>query len=154
MVALKTGLGMPYAQALPPSYNLSDPAEKVYPDGEPGMRIVHLSTYDVTGGASRAAYRIHSGLRQAGVHSSMLVRESRTKDQSVITFDPPQTLYRRVARRTVQRRRIGHTRQQVQDGAPAGDFVALGCSRQSQVLAAYIDDLIAPLAKIDGQPFD
>ena len=99
MVALKMGLGMPYAQALPPSYNLSAPGEKVHPDGEPRMRIVHLSTYDVTGGASRAAYRIHSGLRQAGVHSSMLVRESRTKDQSVITFDPPQTLYRRVARR-------------------------------------------------------
>jgi glycosyltransferase involved in cell wall biosynthesis len=90
---------MPYVQALPPSYNLSDTAERVRLNGEPGMRIVHLSTYDVTGGASRAAYRIHSGLRQAGVHSSMLVREARTKDQSVVTFEPPQTLYRRVARR-------------------------------------------------------
>jgi glycosyltransferase involved in cell wall biosynthesis len=63
------------------------------------MRVVHLSTYDVAGGAGRAAYRIHSGLRQAGVRSSMYVREARTKDQSVITFEPAQTFYRRLTRR-------------------------------------------------------
>jgi glycosyltransferase involved in cell wall biosynthesis len=90
---------MPYVQTLPPSYHLSDPAEHPRLVDDRGMRIVHLSTYDVAGGAGRAAYRIHSGLRQAGIHSSMFVREARTKDQSVITFDPPQTLYRRVARR-------------------------------------------------------
>lgn len=90
---------MPYVQPLPPSYNLSDPVDNPRIDDDRDMRIVHLSTYDVAGGASRAAYRIHSGLRQAGIHSSMYVREARTKDQSVITFEPAQTFYRRLTRR-------------------------------------------------------
>jgi hypothetical protein len=31
------------------------------------MRIVHLSTSDVGGGAARAAYRLHTGLLRLGV---------------------------------------------------------------------------------------
>lgn len=38
------------------------------------MHVVHLSTYDVAGGAARAAARLHIGLRTLGVASSMLVR--------------------------------------------------------------------------------
>ncbi len=30
-------------------------------------KVVHLSTYDIAGGAARAAYRLHAGLRKAGV---------------------------------------------------------------------------------------
>ena len=63
------------------------------------MKIVHLSTYDVAGGAARSAYRLHTGLRQAGIHSSMFVREARTKDDSVITFEPTQKFWGRVERR-------------------------------------------------------
>ncbi|HJR77741.1 MAG TPA: glycosyltransferase family 4 protein [Nitrospiraceae bacterium] len=109
---------MPYAETLPPSYkHLPEPAEQPPFDGERGMRVVHLSTYDVIGGAGRAAYRIHSGLREAGIHSSMFVREARTKDQSVITFDPSQTLYRRVARR-IRREQI---QRKLHRSVPAGN---------------------------------
>lgn len=38
------------------------------------MRIVHLSTSDVEGGAARAAWRLHQALRRAGEDSLMVVR--------------------------------------------------------------------------------
>ncbi len=38
------------------------------------MRVLHLSTSDVVGGAARAAYRLHAGLRSTGVDSQMLVQ--------------------------------------------------------------------------------
>lgn len=37
------------------------------------MRIVHISTADITGGAARAAFRLHTALLAAGEESSMLV---------------------------------------------------------------------------------
>jgi glycosyltransferase involved in cell wall biosynthesis len=37
------------------------------------MRIVHISTHDVVGGAARAAFRLHKALLAAGEESSMLV---------------------------------------------------------------------------------
>src|SRR4051812_18305110 len=45
--------------------------------------VLHLSTYDITGGASRAAYRLHAGLRQHGVTSRMLVRQKASDDPDV-----------------------------------------------------------------------
>ena len=38
------------------------------------MKILHLSTSDLVGGAARAAYRLHSGLIANGVSSEMLVQ--------------------------------------------------------------------------------
>ena len=62
-------------------------------------KVVHLSTYDVAGGAARAAYRLHDGLRRAGVDSSMFVREAPTSDGSVIRFEPATTFCKRAERR-------------------------------------------------------
>lgn len=62
-------------------------------------KVVHVSTYDVAGGAARAAYRLHAGLRKAGVDSSMFVREARTTDGSVIKFEPATTFCKRAERR-------------------------------------------------------
>ena len=62
-------------------------------------KVVHLSTYDVAGGAARAAYRLHDGLRRAGVDSSMFVREARTSDGSIIRFEPTTTFCKRAERR-------------------------------------------------------
>lgn len=63
------------------------------------LKVVHLSTYDVMGGAARAAYRLHSGLRAVGVESSMLVREARNNDQSIVRYQPTATFLGRVERR-------------------------------------------------------
>ena len=38
------------------------------------MKILHLNTYDISGGAARAAYRIHKGLQVVGMDSKMLVQ--------------------------------------------------------------------------------
>ena len=37
------------------------------------MRILHLSTADIGGGAARAAFRLHTGLQRLGHQSQMLV---------------------------------------------------------------------------------
>lgn len=47
------------------------------------MRILHVSSTDIVGGAGRAAYRLHQGLVAAGFHSSMLVSEKHSDDDGV-----------------------------------------------------------------------
>ena len=47
------------------------------------MRVVHLSTADLNGGAARAAYRIHKALQGNGIKSEMLVNEASSGDWSV-----------------------------------------------------------------------
>ncbi len=52
------------------------------------MRIVHLSTSDANGGAARAAFRLHTGLRRLGADSSMLVLKKATSDPTVNAIKP------------------------------------------------------------------
>jgi glycosyltransferase involved in cell wall biosynthesis len=49
------------------------------------MKILHLNTFDIEGGAARAAYRLHQGLRGAGDDSRMLVQTKTSQDQAVHT---------------------------------------------------------------------
>ncbi|MEL6930368.1 MAG: glycosyltransferase, partial [Cyanobacteria bacterium J06600_6] len=48
------------------------------------MKILHLATADIEGGAARAAYRLHQGLRHLGVNSQMLVRGKSSVDSKVM----------------------------------------------------------------------
>ena len=63
------------------------------------LRIVHLSTSDSAGGAARAAFRLHTGLRRLGVDSSMLVDDRRSDDPTVHRFKPPADFLTRLRRR-------------------------------------------------------
>ena len=47
------------------------------------MRVIHLSTADLNGGAARAAYRIHKALLGNGIQSEMVVNEASSGDWSV-----------------------------------------------------------------------
>lgn len=47
------------------------------------MKVLHLSTSDLDGGAARAAYRLHQGLRKGGGDSQMLVRARESLDNHV-----------------------------------------------------------------------
>lgn len=47
------------------------------------MRVIHLSTYDIEGGAGRAAYRLHKGLQGLNVHSRMLVQYKTSHDSTI-----------------------------------------------------------------------
>ena len=58
------------------------------------MRIVHVNTYDIRGGAARAAYRLHQGLLQLGEDSRMLVRHKDSTDDSVYSMTPTGTAER------------------------------------------------------------
>lgn len=44
------------------------------------MRIAHLNTYDTKGGAARAAFRLHAGLRATGHESHLVVCQKQTSD--------------------------------------------------------------------------
>ena len=63
------------------------------------MKILHLSTYDVTGGAARAAYRVHTALRRLGHESAMIVRQKYGDDPSVMAFAPKKDIFTRARRR-------------------------------------------------------
>ncbi|MBD1940415.1 glycosyltransferase family 4 protein [Microcoleus sp. FACHB-68] len=52
------------------------------------MKPLLLSIYDISGGAARAAYRLHGGLQHIGVNSQMLVQAKQSEDETVIA---PQT---------------------------------------------------------------
>lgn len=47
-------------------------------------KTLHLSSSDINGGAARATYRLHQGLRKIGVDSNILVQEKSSNDLSVI----------------------------------------------------------------------
>lgn len=51
------------------------------------MKILHLNTHDISGGAARAAYRIHNGLQGIGMDSTMLVQTKLSDDRTVIAPD-------------------------------------------------------------------
>ncbi|NJO63758.1 MAG: glycosyltransferase [Richelia sp. RM2_1_2] len=48
------------------------------------MKILHLSTNDINGGAARGAYWLHQGMIKAGVDSTMLVAQKKSDDFTVI----------------------------------------------------------------------
>ena len=48
------------------------------------MKILHLSTSDIEGGAARAANRLHEGLKAIGADSQMLVRAKFSTDRKTI----------------------------------------------------------------------
>jgi len=47
------------------------------------MKILHVNTFDVRGGAARAAYRLHTALLDYGIDSSMLVQVKESDDITV-----------------------------------------------------------------------
>ena len=49
------------------------------------MKILNLSTYDLQGGAARAAYRLHQGLRSIELDSWMIVQTQTSDDPNVIS---------------------------------------------------------------------
>jgi glycosyltransferase involved in cell wall biosynthesis len=52
------------------------------------MRVVHLSTFESSGGAARAAHGLHVGLVAAGVDSRMLVAHRQSADPRVEVANP------------------------------------------------------------------
>ena len=51
------------------------------------MKVVHLSTHDVRGGAAAAAWRLHGALRDQDIDSRMVVRTRHRDDPHVAATD-------------------------------------------------------------------
>lgn len=81
------------------------------------MRIVHVSTSDTAGGAARAAYRLHTGLRRLGHDSRMVVSIKYGRDAQVERFYPKKDLMSRVRRR-IRRRQIERDFAQYEETLP------------------------------------
>jgi glycosyltransferase involved in cell wall biosynthesis len=47
------------------------------------MKILHLSTFDIVGGAARAAYRIHQGMLKINIDSQLIVQYKHSSDPTV-----------------------------------------------------------------------
>lgn len=62
------------------------------------MKILHVATNDISGGAARAAYRLHVGLRRLNTESFMLVANRSSNDPHVTTFTPSKGLPKRLHR--------------------------------------------------------
>ena len=48
------------------------------------MKVLHLNTHDINGGAARAAYRLHRALLKENIDSKMLVQKKTSDDDTVI----------------------------------------------------------------------
>ena len=63
---------------------------------EQPLKVLSVCTSDAGGGAPRAAYRIHQGVRELGIDSHMFVKNKCSKDDNVIALDefvPHNALY-------------------------------------------------------------
>ena len=58
------------------------------------MNISIINTRDSGGGASKAAFRLHKGLRKIGFNSKMLVRYKKSQNEHVIPIIPSGSLYK------------------------------------------------------------
>jgi glycosyltransferase involved in cell wall biosynthesis len=66
------------------------------------LRVTHVSTYDSSGGAARAAYRLQEGLQRIGQTSRMFVLYKASNDSSVVRYEMKKDIFSRV-KRTVRK---------------------------------------------------
>ncbi len=83
------------------------------------MRVLHIGTNETLGGAARAAYRLHTGLRPLGHDSIMLVAHKQSGDPTVEAFTPSVGIARRL-RRLLRRGRIARSLERYESSRPAG----------------------------------
>lgn len=74
------------------------------------MKVLHLSTDDFSGGASRAAYRLHTALLQCGVDSSMRVLVHQTANAKVIAGKGPRSYITKIKDKLAQKGRAVYRR--------------------------------------------
>lgn len=66
------------------------------------MKIRHVSTNDINGGAARAAYRLHLGLKSLNLDSSMVVLNKSSIDKNIHRVKNSAKIYARILR-TIRR---------------------------------------------------
>lgn len=67
------------------------------------MKILHISTDDFSGGASRAAYRLHTALLDNGIDSHLRVLSHQTANDKVVAGKSPRTFIEKVKARLLKK---------------------------------------------------
>jgi glycosyltransferase involved in cell wall biosynthesis len=125
------------------------------------MRIALFSTYDTRGGAARAAYRLHQGLRQLGNDSAMLTRFKLSSDPHVHAIKPAtdeaMALYvpaiGRMLERLIHQNRTSISNTHFSLPYPGFDLTQHAITRQADVLNLHwISSMISPegVTKLHG----
>lgn len=83
------------------------------------MKICHINASDIGGGAARAAYRLHVGLRYCGQASSMYVMYKQSSDPDIMKFQPSHRFVPRLKHR-LRRERITHRFTRYRTSRPPG----------------------------------
>lgn len=65
------------------------------------MKVLHISSFDVVGGAARAAHKLHIGLRLIGVESDMLVLNKTSMSPNIFAYTKSKGLKTKITRRLV-----------------------------------------------------
>jgi len=68
------------------------------------MNIVSFSTEDISGGAAKAAYRLHSALRGLGHNSRMVALNKKSEDDDVYQVPPPPSPLRQALSKRLKER--------------------------------------------------
>lgn len=122
------------------------------------MKVIHISTSDTRGGAARAAFRLHQGLRETSSDSSMFVAVKDSDDATVHQYRPDSRLRRR-AGRAFRRERVRRAYHSYLASRPSGlehfrdDRTEFGGEVLRQLPAADILNLHWIAGFIDYQSF-
>jgi glycosyltransferase involved in cell wall biosynthesis len=106
------------------------------------VRILHISTEDTSGGAARAASRLHTGLLRLGHDSKMLVAQRTSDDPTVARINRAATPYRSLVR-AMDRYQISRSLKPYVKSRPAG------LDRFSVDRSEYAVDLIDGIPEAD-----
>jgi glycosyltransferase involved in cell wall biosynthesis len=107
------------------------------------MKIVHLNTFDVQGGAARAAYRLHKGLLQIGQDSVMLSRYRVSGDRTVkqVCAVSPAQDYRDTSFASIQHQYIDSNRTALSNTLFSLPYPGFDLSQLEQVITADVINL-------------
>ncbi|MGA2750888.1 MAG: glycosyltransferase [Verrucomicrobiota bacterium] len=84
------------------------------------MKVIHISSADIQGGANRAAYRLHRALLEAGIKSRMLVRTKGSQDAEISVASLEEEAVLAAQARLVQKYFIDSNR-----ASPAGSYFSI-----------------------------
>ncbi|MDS3859436.1 glycosyltransferase [Thermosynechococcaceae cyanobacterium BACA0444] len=79
-----------FMEAIKPRQNGWD--QIIFNAQESSLKIIHLSTFDIQGGAAKAGYRLHQALLGSGHRSLMIVKEKLSDDPTVLQISQPSDL--------------------------------------------------------------
>ena len=123
------------------------------------MNILHINTLDNIGGAARAAFRLHTGLRRVGQNSSMLVAHRGSSESTVTAFAPPPMDLLRRLHRLARRERITRDFARYRTARPTGyelfsdDRTPHGAALPSQLPSCDVINLHWIAGFVDYQSF-